>query len=566
MSDDFEKMLARLDSHDELTRESALHELERLFREQHPPRVDESTLPAAQKSPRRKRGGDKEGRVLPPEEPNSSVENASLSSEEAQASEERYETARQAALRAMQNAQPRGVAPSREEIQRHSGLWSRGPGKFEFDADRGRTFLGPSSAHRTGAPAPQMQPEKLAEIAARHLGELPDDLSDRATALYLDAIDDVRDLVAEVVRFHASAGQDVAADFASSDSDDRDADDSLPSTNAPVRAVRFGKEIERIAGLSTRKRRVAPQFLGDPGRDFLGDVARPFLRRKERQGDTTPPLAVAAGVRKRRLWVFLRDGRIVSVPLAWFPRLANAKAKQRRHVVIEEAGHALHWPELDEDLGVEPLLTHVPVTLAAEKTSRGNRPSIHSKKWRRTQRRRSRRAWEEFALAEGKPDPIETHRIPAQALRMRDQGQSEIQERQLGPLPDDLSDRVVALSPDAINHIHHLASEVERLRGAVGQQTTTDPGVTSPDEPDPADSGRSSVSSAWRQRITADSSIRSGQPTLRGMRITVKDVLGLLAAGMTPDEILSEYPHVERQDILAALEYAAETVPDKIPE
>jgi uncharacterized protein (DUF433 family) len=62
-----------------------------------------------------------------------------------------------------------------------------------------------------------------------------------------------------------------------------------------------------------------------------------------------------------------------------------------------------------------------------------------------------------------------------------------------------------------------------------------------------------------------DPRIRSGQPTLRGMRITVKDVLGFLAAGMTPDEILSEYPYIEREDILAALEYAAETVPDKVP-
>jgi uncharacterized protein (DUF433 family) len=69
----------------------------------------------------------------------------------------------------------------------------------------------------------------------------------------------------------------------------------------------------------------------------------------------------------------------------------------------------------------------------------------------------------------------------------------------------------------------------------------------------------------WRQRIQTDPGVRSGQPTLRGMRITVKDVLGFLSAGMTLDEILSEYPYLERKDILAALEYAAETVPDKVP-
>ena len=73
------------------------------------------------------------------------------------------------------------------------------------------------------------------------------------------------------------------------------------------------------------------------------------------------------------------------------------------------------------------------------------------------------------------------------------------------------------------------------------------------------------MTSTWRERIRTDPGVRSGQPTLRGMRITVKDVLGLLAAGMTPDEILSEYPYLERDDILAALEYAAETVPDRVP-
>ncbi len=73
------------------------------------------------------------------------------------------------------------------------------------------------------------------------------------------------------------------------------------------------------------------------------------------------------------------------------------------------------------------------------------------------------------------------------------------------------------------------------------------------------------MSSTWRDRIKTDPRIRGGQPTLRGMRITVKDVLGFMAAGMTPDEILAEYPYLELEDILAALEYAAETVPDQLP-
>ena len=74
------------------------------------------------------------------------------------------------------------------------------------------------------------------------------------------------------------------------------------------------------------------------------------------------------------------------------------------------------------------------------------------------------------------------------------------------------------------------------------------------------------MNSGWRQRIRTDPGVRGGQPTLRGMRITVKDVLGFLAAGMTVNEILAEYPYLERDDILAALEYAAETVPNSVPE
>lgn len=66
----------------------------------------------------------------------------------------------------------------------------------------------------------------------------------------------------------------------------------------------------------------------------------------------------------------------------------------------------------------------------------------------------------------------------------------------------------------------------------------------------------------WRQRVVTNPAVRSGQPTIRGMRITVKDVLGFLAAGMTIEDILVEYPYLEREDILAVLTYAAETIPD----
>jgi uncharacterized protein (DUF433 family) len=58
-------------------------------------------------------------------------------------------------------------------------------------------------------------------------------------------------------------------------------------------------------------------------------------------------------------------------------------------------------------------------------------------------------------------------------------------------------------------------------------------------------------------RITFDSQISSGRPTIRGLRIRVKDVLELLAAGASHEEILEDYPSLEPADIRAALEYAA---------
>lgn len=60
-------------------------------------------------------------------------------------------------------------------------------------------------------------------------------------------------------------------------------------------------------------------------------------------------------------------------------------------------------------------------------------------------------------------------------------------------------------------------------------------------------------------RITSDPDICHGKPTVRGLRYSVSDILQLLAAGMTVDEILADYPDLERDDILAALEYGALT-------
>lgn len=59
-------------------------------------------------------------------------------------------------------------------------------------------------------------------------------------------------------------------------------------------------------------------------------------------------------------------------------------------------------------------------------------------------------------------------------------------------------------------------------------------------------------------RITIDPNVRFGKPCIRGTRITVGDVLGYLAAGMSEDQILSDFPQLTRDDIRACLAYAAE--------
>lgn len=58
-------------------------------------------------------------------------------------------------------------------------------------------------------------------------------------------------------------------------------------------------------------------------------------------------------------------------------------------------------------------------------------------------------------------------------------------------------------------------------------------------------------------RITIDPESMGGRPSIRGLRVRVKDVLDLLAAGASRDEILRDYPYLEPEDITAALEYAA---------
>lgn len=56
------------------------------------------------------------------------------------------------------------------------------------------------------------------------------------------------------------------------------------------------------------------------------------------------------------LTVTLMDGRAISVPLAWYPRLANGTPEQRGNWELAGGGYGIHWPDLDEDLSTEGLL------------------------------------------------------------------------------------------------------------------------------------------------------------------------------------------------------------------
>jgi hypothetical protein len=56
------------------------------------------------------------------------------------------------------------------------------------------------------------------------------------------------------------------------------------------------------------------------------------------------------------LSVDLDDGRTIAVPIGWYPRLAYGTPAERVNVQIAGAGHGLHWPDLDEDIGVSGLL------------------------------------------------------------------------------------------------------------------------------------------------------------------------------------------------------------------
>ena len=71
----------------------------------------------------------------------------------------------------------------------------------------------------------------------------------------------------------------------------------------------------------------------------------------------------SVGFKKDMIVVNLMDGRIISVPLIFYPRLYNASDEQRRNLKIAGGGMGIYWPDIDEDLSAEGLLRGEPAPM-----------------------------------------------------------------------------------------------------------------------------------------------------------------------------------------------------------
>src|SRR5580693_5792867 len=98
-------------------------------------------------------------------------------------------------------------------------------------------------------------------------------------------------------------------------------------------------------------------------------------------------------VTDRALIVELRDGRVVSVPMAWYPRLVEGSARERRRWELLGPGIGIHWPDLDEDISVEGLLRGLP--------SGESQASL--KQWRASRKRPAHQARQPTSGARRKP-------------------------------------------------------------------------------------------------------------------------------------------------------------------
>ena len=76
--------------------------------------------------------------------------------------------------------------------------------------------------------------------------------------------------------------------------------------------------------------------------------------------ETHVPTAARVEVNDDTLCLELSDGRTISVPVAWYPRLSHGTAQERNHWRLIGNGRGVHWPDLDEDISVENLLAGKP--------------------------------------------------------------------------------------------------------------------------------------------------------------------------------------------------------------
>lgn len=70
----------------------------------------------------------------------------------------------------------------------------------------------------------------------------------------------------------------------------------------------------------------------------------------------TEPEVVRVEVSDERVSAHLTDGRTISAPLSWYPRLAHGTAEERARYELSGGGYGIHWPDLDEDISIENLL------------------------------------------------------------------------------------------------------------------------------------------------------------------------------------------------------------------
>jgi hypothetical protein len=70
----------------------------------------------------------------------------------------------------------------------------------------------------------------------------------------------------------------------------------------------------------------------------------------------TEPAAARVKIRDEKLVVDLADGRTITVPLDWYPRLVHASQKERKNWKLLGNGYAIEWPDLDEHIGIEGLV------------------------------------------------------------------------------------------------------------------------------------------------------------------------------------------------------------------